>query len=181
MQRVLDNPITMYVPENCLPVAANRMLQFSSVLQRICTFDGHRFAIYKGTLEHLIPFKEDPPVNWLAIVDSVLHISPIWKEISSHLQSVTATWVDDHHGASVRVNTAHSWRCITWGWICHLWRWVSMGLGSCENILPHHFHSILLEHNLEQTTQIGRGAAKGKTVVSLQRVSNSETGIMCII
>ena len=155
----------MYVPGNHLPVAANHMLQFSSVFQRICTFDGHRSVTYRGTLEHLIPFKEDPPVNWFAVVDSILYISPIGEEISSHLQSVTATWVVGYHGASVWVDTAYSWRCITWGWICHLIRWVSMG--SFENILPHHFHSIQLEHNLEQMTQIGRGAAKWKTVVSL--------------
>ena len=32
------------------------------------------------------------PVNWPAIVDAILDIGPVGKELSSHLQSVTATW-----------------------------------------------------------------------------------------
>ena len=32
------------------------------------------------------------PVNWPAIVDTILDIGPVGKELSSHLQSVTATW-----------------------------------------------------------------------------------------
>ena len=92
MQRVLDYPITMYVLGNCLPVAANHMLQFSSVVQRICTFDGHHSATYKGALNYSVPYEEHPPVNWSAVVNSILHISPIGEEISSHLQSVTATF-----------------------------------------------------------------------------------------
>ena len=91
----------MCVPGNHHPVATNHMLQFSSVVQRICTFDGHHSATYKGALNYSVPYEEYAPVNWFAVVDSILHISPIRKEISSHLQSVTATWVDGHHGASV--------------------------------------------------------------------------------
>ena len=56
MQGVLDYPITMYVPGNRPPVAANHMLQFSNVVRRICTFDGHHSATYKDALIYSVPY-----------------------------------------------------------------------------------------------------------------------------
>ena len=92
--------LCVYIPGNYHPVAANHIIQFSSVLQRICTLDHYLSVPYKVWINAFSTFGEHPPVNWPAIVDSIIHIGPIRKQLSSHLQSVTATWVDGRHKAS---------------------------------------------------------------------------------